>query len=618
MAGKVPRCHIPWQEMNIDADGNVTPCCNWKSHNNADNPYCGNVKEQTLEQIWNGEVYRKIRRDMASGDLRESGCAKCMIIVRGEPSKFRYDEDVEAELTAPEGPSSPYAKNMALLKQEVAAGAEVMEAKPTVLSVTPSYACNIRCVHCYQEPLRTKDLNQPSLFEQISDLAPVLSHISCGGGEPFLLPIWKDFIDQVDLDENPYLTFAACTNATLLTPGMVERIEKFKRVQIGISMDAGTKEVYENVRIKSKFETVDKNAERLVQITKSRPGSYVSMSMAVMRNNIEDVANFFIYSASRGATSGLSPVMAMPSDQAITCFNDPQKELPRWRAALDRAIEAVKTIDYVKHHISLDEEGVRRNYFAQIKFVRDQIPWEIEARHHIYIEGELPASLLERPTTKLDELIVIFSPAAASPAAAPLYFSKIDGARFSVFLPPGSYRIGIIKRFDWPKYNLSWQVKISANGLALFERTLGGSIQNDIINDAEPISSASAEGYAPIYAFQENTNTWVSAEAGSNVANCSYIGIRLNGEEKPPLKEVRVQWAFDYCTPVKVALQYSDDGNVWSTDAIHKPGLKDATKTFWWEAITAKSGVPHCYWRLLALANGSGHMAVGQIQFIKR
>ena len=102
------------------------------------------------------------------------------------------------------------------------------------------------------------------------------------------------------------------------------------------------------------------------------------------------------------------------------------------------------------------------------------------------------------------------------------------------------------------------------------------------------------------------------------MANCSYIGIRLNGEEKPPLKEVRVQWAFDYCTPVKVALQYSDDGNVWSTDAIHKPGLKDATKTFWWEAITAKSGVPHCYWRLLALANGSGHMAVGQIQFIKR
>ena len=51
-AKPVLRCHIPWQEMNIDADGNVTPCCNWRSHNMTENPYCGNINTETIEEIW--------------------------------------------------------------------------------------------------------------------------------------------------------------------------------------------------------------------------------------------------------------------------------------------------------------------------------------------------------------------------------------------------------------------------------------------------------------------------------------------------------------------------------------------------------------------------------------
>jgi hypothetical protein len=143
---------------------------------------------------------------MAAGDLEKAGCAKCILIVRGQESPLRYDKDAEAEFAKPQAEQSPYARNLATLKREIAAGADVLEAKPTVLSVTPSYACNIRCVHCFQEPLRTKDMDSPPLFKEMLELSDSMSFIQCGGGEPLLLPLWKEFLSHVDLEKNPYLT----------------------------------------------------------------------------------------------------------------------------------------------------------------------------------------------------------------------------------------------------------------------------------------------------------------------------------------------------------------------------------------------------------------------------
>lgn len=333
----VPRCHIPWQEMNVDADGNVTPCCNWKSHNNVDNPYCGNAKEQTLAEIWNGPVYRNLRKHMAAGDLEKAGCAKCILIVRSQESPLRCDQDAEAEFAKPQAEQSPYARNLATLKREIAAGADVLEAKPTVLSVTPSYACNIRCVHCFQEPLRTKDMDSPPLFKEMLELSDSMSFIQCGGGEPLLLPLWKEFLSHVDLEKNPYLTFATCTNATVVTDATEAKIRQFKNVNIGVSMDAGSKGVYENVRLRGKFDDVDRNLDRLAAIARSKPASVISISMAVMRDNFTDLANFFAYATSKGVTTSLSPVMAMPSDQAITCLREPHMDLRLWRAMLAAA-----------------------------------------------------------------------------------------------------------------------------------------------------------------------------------------------------------------------------------------------------------------------------------------
>jgi len=93
----VPRCHIPWQQMVIDSTGYVAPCCYWSAVDNK-NDAIGNINAQSIEEIWNGARYQKLRTGIARGDLEAAGCANCYAIKQGMGLAFEYDADCEAEL----------------------------------------------------------------------------------------------------------------------------------------------------------------------------------------------------------------------------------------------------------------------------------------------------------------------------------------------------------------------------------------------------------------------------------------------------------------------------------------------------------------------------------------
>lgn len=53
-------CPFPFYQMFIHSDGTVVPCCaDWKQK-----LPMGNVKDSTVFEIWNGEVYRHLLIDM--------------------------------------------------------------------------------------------------------------------------------------------------------------------------------------------------------------------------------------------------------------------------------------------------------------------------------------------------------------------------------------------------------------------------------------------------------------------------------------------------------------------------------------------------------------------------
>ncbi|MBN1130157.1 MAG: radical SAM protein [Chitinispirillaceae bacterium] len=57
-------CTFPFRQLVLTADGLVLPCCVWD-----DNEKMGDIRQATLQEIWRGEAYARLRKRMLDGDI---------------------------------------------------------------------------------------------------------------------------------------------------------------------------------------------------------------------------------------------------------------------------------------------------------------------------------------------------------------------------------------------------------------------------------------------------------------------------------------------------------------------------------------------------------------------
>lgn len=66
-------CVLPFKQMIVRPDGKVSLCCN--------DPYgkytMGDLSQQTIDEVWHGEAFRKVRRAMLKGRKNYGGCRYC-------------------------------------------------------------------------------------------------------------------------------------------------------------------------------------------------------------------------------------------------------------------------------------------------------------------------------------------------------------------------------------------------------------------------------------------------------------------------------------------------------------------------------------------------------------
>ena len=55
-------CMLPWIHMHGWSDGNAYPCCMAEP-----NEPIGNLRDNTLEEVWNNKAYRTMRHNMLNG-----------------------------------------------------------------------------------------------------------------------------------------------------------------------------------------------------------------------------------------------------------------------------------------------------------------------------------------------------------------------------------------------------------------------------------------------------------------------------------------------------------------------------------------------------------------------
>lgn len=399
-----PRCHVPWQQMVVDSGGDVMPCCYWRAYGNS-NPILGNVNEKSLEEIWNDEGYRELRRHMAADDLKSAGCQNCHALHQGHAMDLVFDADSDAEADLPEDEKTPYRRNLETLRAEIARGETRLEAKPTVISLTPSHRCNIRCTHCYQESSRDLDLRREEVTEEFFELTDTLTRLVAGGGEPFLLPIWRRFLAEFDHARNPYLDFATTTNATILTKDVEHALRGFKAVTLNVSMD-GTGEAFERVRRGAKFDEVAANVRRLAEIARDSASadSSCGVSMCVMKSNLVDLPNFIRFATNARITWGMSPVVTSPPDESIACFNDPVREMAGWREAIAEA-RVVTRDEYNRMVAELSGNTYDPNHLArEFDLLEQYVPWSLLDVPHHRVRVDVPDWVVEtfRTESRID------------------------------------------------------------------------------------------------------------------------------------------------------------------------------------------------------------------------
>jgi MoaA/NifB/PqqE/SkfB family radical SAM enzyme len=140
-------------------------------------------------------------------------------------------------------------ENILLNENEIKERKIKLESKPRILEITLTNKCNLNCVMCSNIKMRDWDISD-RLKDEIISLMPYLEQINWLGGEVFL---YKDFEKLFDTAAQNYVKQIISTNALLITEKIIKKLMHYD-VELSVSIDGATKEVYEKIRAGGSFD----------------------------------------------------------------------------------------------------------------------------------------------------------------------------------------------------------------------------------------------------------------------------------------------------------------------------------------------------------------------------
>lgn len=273
-------CNHPWTHFEVNnPNGDVTMCCD-------NGTVLGNLADGTIEEIWNGDGFQKMRREM-----RDRGalalCPHTCPVIYGGKGYQRMDWFADME----EG--GPAKANAEMNEREFEAGLLKLESLPRWMRFAYSFACNLDCYHCFQREDATQNQKLPESFlEEVRRMAKVFQVVFPFGGEPFLFKPVLDFVENADIDHGCRYFFV--TNATLLTDRIFDVLSQRRLGLLAVSLDAADAEAFELLRKRGRtadWNGVMANLKRLQEL-KCRRDFVFTVSMTVNSVNCGQIEKF--------------------------------------------------------------------------------------------------------------------------------------------------------------------------------------------------------------------------------------------------------------------------------------------------------------------------------------
>jgi len=254
-------CPLPFNHLNIHPNGATSICCVAKM----DGPDSGfvkknnrlmNLRNDRLDDIFNSEYYKTIRKEMLNGEYPKA-CEGCYKIEQYGGQSRRQGE--------------------------LQRWGEYTESKLEFIDLRLSNLCNLKCMMCYpdsssslikdykkwsdQLPFMSKNSSDYELFqwfnedivEQLKAHKDSLRYLYINGGEPFIMPIqWKMLERLIDWGVAGNIHISYNTNCTTYDESFSDYWKHFKVVTVGCSMDA-VKEKNTFIRYPSEWEVACEN-----------------------------------------------------------------------------------------------------------------------------------------------------------------------------------------------------------------------------------------------------------------------------------------------------------------------------------------------------------------------
>jgi pyruvate-formate lyase-activating enzyme len=288
-----PRCIKPWTNIEIDDGreswGYVRPCC-WSLQD------AGRLFSNSLLEIWNGPGFVEYRRRMLSGDLDGLCPDSC-------PGLQPSSAELRIYLS---GLVRSHRNNDFLNLKEILLKKIELQSLPVYMKVSPTLACNLRCIMCYQSHETTARLSD-SVLDQIVDLLPSLRLLRLQGGEIFASQAGMVFLRRISaIPVQPLI--GLITNATFPIPGGLELLDQLNIQWVICSLDASCSDVYKKIRIGGTWEKVMDNLSILRDKSKRKHGFKLFLSMTVMTVNMNEIRKFVEFAHELDADVVINPL----------------------------------------------------------------------------------------------------------------------------------------------------------------------------------------------------------------------------------------------------------------------------------------------------------------------
>ena len=264
MPSKEVFCNSPWYELHIFWDGSYGYCCGQTPHR----PYADNltelynIKTMSIIEWYNSAPMRLHRLTMQSPD-RMSECEVCWGQEKYSNTSRRIKANQKSAIFTKQEFNESYhqSPNQKVFAHSFASSGH-SPMLPIDLHIDLGYYCNLACKMCVptasskiaSQYLKWGELSGTTLFDndwtkidivwesavsQIMNI-PRLMNIHFMGGETLTTDRFEQLIDAFIKNGKYDVSFSFVTNCTIFKPSLLQKLAKFKRVGIELSIETLT------------------------------------------------------------------------------------------------------------------------------------------------------------------------------------------------------------------------------------------------------------------------------------------------------------------------------------------------------------------------------------------